>query len=187
MNYRIEKDDFKLIYNQKKIPKEQWRYGLRSSAATGCGWIAAYNALQLMGYHTEPEKLIRYYKRHVPGLNGTLGTFVMTPVKLFRKLGFEVKVTVRRSEFDDLAKSSDACILFYHWIRRPKFGAHFAALQYRDGQFTGYNTYKNSTGPDRYGESIEEFLSRKKYFGTVLIGIRDRRKAAAGIENTGFS
>lgn len=175
MNYRIEKDDFKLIYNQKKIPKEQWRYGLRSSAATGCGWIAAYNALQLMGYHTEPEKLIRYYKRHVPGLNGTLGTFVMTPVKLFRKLGFEVKVTVRRSEFDDLAKSSDACILFYHWIRRPKFGAHFAALQYRDGQFTGYNTYKNSTGPDRYGESIEEFISRKKYFGTVLIGIRDRR------------
>ena len=165
----------KLIYNQKKIPKDQWRYGLRSSAATGCGWIAAYNALQLMGYHTEPEKLIRYYKRHVPGLNGTLGTFVMTPVKLFRKLGFEVKVTVRRSEFDDLAKSSDACILFYHWIRRPKFGAHFAALQYRDGQFTGYNTYKNSTGPDRYGESIEEFISRKKYFGTVLIGIRDRR------------
>ena len=165
----------KLIYNQKKIPKDQWRYGLRSSAATGCGWIAAYNALQLMGYHTEPEKLIRYYKRHVPGLNGTLGTFVMTPVQLFRKLGFEVKVTVRRSEFDDLAKSSDACILFYHWIRRPKFGAHFAALQYRDGQFTGYNTYKNSTGPDGYGKSIEEFISRKKYFGTVLIGIRDRR------------
>ncbi|MBR4862042.1 MAG: hypothetical protein IKU09_07560 [Firmicutes bacterium] len=165
----------KLIYNQKKIPKDQWRYGLRSSAATGCGWIAAYNALQLMGYHTEPEKLIRYYKRHVPGLNGTFGTFVMTPVQLFRKLGFEVKVTVRRSEFDDLAKSSDACILFYHWIRRPKFGAHFAALQYRDGQFTGYNTYKNSTGPDGYGESIEEFISRKKYFGTVLIGIRDRR------------
>ena len=26
-----------LIYNQTKIPKDQWRYGLRSSAATGCG------------------------------------------------------------------------------------------------------------------------------------------------------
>ena len=38
-----------LIYNQKKIPKDQWRYGFRSSAATGCGWIATYNALQLMG------------------------------------------------------------------------------------------------------------------------------------------
>ena len=165
----------KLIYNQKKIPKDQWRYGLRSSAATGCGWIAAYNALQLMGYHTEPEKLIRYYKRHVPGLNGTFGTFVMTPVQLFRKLGFEVKVTVRRSEFDDLAKSSDACILFYHWRGKLSFGAHFVALQYRDGSFTGYNTYRNSTGPDPYGASLEEFLKRRHYFGTVLIAIRDRR------------
>ena len=25
-----------LIYNQRKIPKDQWRYGFRTSAATGC-------------------------------------------------------------------------------------------------------------------------------------------------------
>ena len=164
-----------MIYNQKKIPKDQWRYGFRSSAAAGCGWIAAYNALHLMGYHVEPEKLIRYYQRHVPGLNGTLGTFVMTPVRLFQKLGFEVKTTVRRSDFDDLAKSSDVCILFYHWTHLPKLGAHFTAVQYKDGQFTGYNTYKNSKGPDHYGDSLEEFIRRKKYFGTVLIGVRDRK------------
>lgn len=33
-----------LIYNQRKIPKDQWRYGFRTSADTGCGWIATYNA-----------------------------------------------------------------------------------------------------------------------------------------------
>ena len=103
-----------LIYCQRQIPKHKWRYGLRSSAAVGCGWIAAYNALQLMGYRAEPEKLTRYYQCHVPGLNGTLGTFVLTPVRLFQKLGFEVTVTGRRAQFDALAKSSDACILFYH-------------------------------------------------------------------------
>ena len=37
-----------LIYNQHQIPREQWRYGLRSSAAVGCGWIATYNALRLL-------------------------------------------------------------------------------------------------------------------------------------------
>ena len=47
-----------LIYNQHKIPKEKWRYGFRSSAATGCGWIATYNALRLMGYRATPEDLI---------------------------------------------------------------------------------------------------------------------------------
>ena len=55
-----------LIYNQKQIPKDQHRYGFRSSAATGCGWIATYNALQLMGYRTEIDKLIRYYEWQLP-------------------------------------------------------------------------------------------------------------------------
>ena len=42
-----------LIYNQNHIPKDQYRYGLRSSAQVGCGWIATYNALCLMGYETD--------------------------------------------------------------------------------------------------------------------------------------
>ena len=59
-----------LIYNQNHIPKDQWRYGFRSSAATGCGWIATYNALRLMGYYAKPEDLIHYYERQVPIING---------------------------------------------------------------------------------------------------------------------
>jgi len=51
-----------LIYCQRDIPKEKWRYGFRTSAATGCGWIATFNALRLMGYRAEPEKLIRMYE-----------------------------------------------------------------------------------------------------------------------------
>ena len=57
-----------LIYCQKDIPKAQWKYGLRSSAATGCGWIAAYNALYLMGYEAKPEELIAAFQRQLPVL-----------------------------------------------------------------------------------------------------------------------
>ena len=63
-----------MIYNQKKIPKEQWRYGFRSSAATGCGWIAVYNALRLMNYRAEPEALIRYFEWQLPLIHGNAGT-----------------------------------------------------------------------------------------------------------------
>ena len=31
-----------LICNQTRIPKNQWRYGLRSSAKTGCDYKASY-------------------------------------------------------------------------------------------------------------------------------------------------
>ena len=100
-----------MIWCQKAIPKEQWRYGLRSSAATGCGWIATYNALRLMGYRAEPEKLIRYYQRRFPVVNGNFGTFIFNLVAFFRERGFPVTLTARWNKLDGAARGADACIL----------------------------------------------------------------------------
>ena len=163
-----------LIYNQREIPKDQWRYGLRSSAATGCGWIATYNALSLMGYRTKPEQLIRYYERQLPLIHGNAGTSFWGPAVCLRQLGFPVEVTMKRERFDELAKAADVCILFYRWRKDWKLGAHFVALEHTDQGFVGYNTYRNSKGPDPYGESLEAFLTQKKYFGPVLIAIRKK-------------
>ena len=164
-----------LIYNQRDIPKDQFRYGFRTSAATGCGWIATYNALRLMNYKANPEALIYFYEWQVPFVHGNLGTLALGPAQFFKQHGFEVQTSSRTSEFDDLAKASDVCLLFYYWRNGVKFGAHFVALHHKDGCFLGYNTYKNSTGPDHYGPSLEAFVKRQKYFGPVLISIRDKR------------
>ena len=164
-----------LIYNQKSIPKKKWRYGFRSSAATGCGWIAAYNALRLMGYRVDIKKLIRFFTWQLPLINGNMGTFLLGPALFFRQKGFPVKMTARRKRFDVVAKESDVCVLFYYWHRKFKTGAHFVAVKYQDGRFIGYNTYSNSTGPDNYGESLELFLKKCKYRFPVLIGIKDKR------------
>ena len=160
-----------LIYCQRQIPQHKWRYGLRSSAAVGCGWIATYNALRLMGYRAKPESLIRMYEKMLPLIHGNTGTNALAPAVCFKKRGFPVELVCRRERFDEAAKQADVCILFYHWKREWKLGAHFVALQYRDGTITGYNTYRNSVGPDAYGTSLEAFLKNKKYFGTFLVGI----------------
>ena len=164
-----------LIYNQRRIPKEKWRYGFRSSAAVGCGWIATHNALRLMGYQTDIEELIRYYEWQLPLIHGNAGTSFWGPAVCFRNWGFPVEVCVSRNRFDEVAKRSDVCVLFYHWRKKCKLGAHFVALHHTEQGFVGYNTYRNSTGPDLYGDSLEGFVKRKQYFGTVLIGIRDKR------------
>jgi hypothetical protein len=164
-----------LIYNQTKIPKSQWRYGFRSSAATGCGWIAVYNSLILMGYEAYPERLIRYFQRQLPLIHGNFGTMIPGPAIYFKMHGFGVKMALHKKKFDQLAKNSDVSILFYYWRNKWKFGAHFATVQYKDGKFIGYNTYSNSEGPDAYGESIVAFLKKRKYFGAVLFGIRDKK------------
>ena len=164
-----------LIYNQHDIPKEQWRYGLRTSAATGCGWIATYNALHLLGYHAQPEELIRYYEHQLPLIHGNLGTSIWGPAVCFKHWGFPVKMTAKRSNFDRTVRDSDVSIVFYRWKKGCKIGAHFVAVRHTDQGFVGYNTFRNSTGPDFYGESLQEFLTRHKYFGAVVIAISDKR------------
>ena len=164
-----------LICNQHHIPKDQYRYGLRSSAATGCGWIATHNALHLMGYKTNIEELIRYYEWQLPLIHGNAGTSFWGPAVCFKNWGFPTEVLLDRSRFDDAAKAADACILFYRWRKGCKLGAHFVALHHTDKGFVGYNTYRNSTGPDVYGESLDGFLRQKKYFGSVLIAIRKKQ------------
>ena len=161
-----------LIYNQTQIPKDRYRYGLRSSAATGCGWVATYNALRLMGYRADIDQLIRYYEWQLPLIHGNAGTSFWGPAVCFKKWGFPVKMVIDRKCFDEEAAAADCCILFYRWRRKAKLGAHFVALHHTQQGFVGYNTYRNSTGPDAYGESLDSFLKQRKYFGCVLITIQ---------------
>ena len=164
-----------LIYNQTKIPKDQWRYGLRTSAATGCGWIATYNALRLMGYRPKPEELIRYYERQLPLIHGNAGTMIQGPALFFQKHGFPVETLSVTERFDEVAKNADVCILFYYWHKKFKIGAHFVTVQYQDGKFTGYNTYRTSEGSDDYGASLEQYLKKCRFFASFLIAIKDKR------------
>lgn len=163
-----------IIFNQHDIPREQYRYGLRASADVGCGWIATYNALRLLGYRTDIEALIRYYEWQLPLIHGNTGTSFWAPALCFRQWGFPVKIFLDTTRFDEAARTADACILFYHWRKKFRFGAHFVALHPAPGGFVGYNTYRNSTGPDHYGESLERFLREQGYFGAMLIAIQDR-------------
>ena len=161
-----------MIYNQRDIPADVLRYGFRTSADTGCGWIATWNALRILGKRADKQALIRYYERQLPLLHGNTGTSFWGPTVFFKHHGFDTRVELRRDRFDGLVEESKVCILFYYWRKGIKVGAHFVALHKTDRGIVGYNTYKNSAGPDLYGESLEGFLKKRGYFGAVLIGVR---------------
>ena len=161
-----------MIYNQRDIPADVLRYGFRTSADTGCGWIATWNALRILGKRADKQALIRYYERQLPLLHGNTGTSFWGPAVFFKHHGFDTRVELRRDRFDGLVEESKVCILFYYWRKGIKVGAHFVALHKTDRGIVGYNTYKNSAGPDLYGESLEGFLKKRGYFGAVLVGVR---------------
>lgn len=159
-----------MIYNQNHIPKNKWRYGPWASAHVGCGWIATYNALCLLGKRRDPGELIAFYERQFPLINGTFGTQAWGPYAYFKKAGFDTALIINPDRFDE--EASDVNILFYHWRKGARFGAHFVCLQRTETGWLSYNTYKNSTGPDRIGESIKNFATKKGHFMTALITIK---------------
>lgn len=163
-----------LIYNQNDIPREVLRYGLRPSADTGCGWVAMHNALCLLGKKTDTEELIRYLQWQLPLIHGNAGTSFWSPAVCFRKWGYETELVADRRRFDAAAKEADVCILFYRWRRKAKFGAHFVALHHTQNGFVGYNTYRTSTGPDAYGESLEDHIRKSGWFGCILLCIHKK-------------
>ena len=162
-----------MILCQRDIPRDELRYGFRASADTGCGWIATYNALRLLGRRAEPKELIRWYERMLPLLHGNTGTIFFAPAIFFKQHGFRTRLEVRREKFDGVVAGSDVCILFYYWRNKWKLGGHFVALHKTDRGIFGYNTYKNSRAADSYGDSLAEFLNKRGYFGCVLLGIRE--------------
>ena len=153
-----------LIYCQRDVPKAQWRYGFRTTAAVGCGWIATHNGLLLLGDEAEPEELIRYFEHQLPLIHGNLGTTILAPAFYFKKKGYLVDWTSRYECFDDMAKKSDVCVLFYRWHKKWKIGAHFVALHHTEKGFIGYNTYSNSAGPDNYGQISRRMI---RYYGRI--------------------
>lgn len=159
-----------MIYNQNHIPKNKWRYGFRSSAATGCGWIATYNALKLLGKSETPQNLIDYYEHQLPLINGNFGTQFWGPYAYFKRHGFETKLVMNPEKFDEYAE--DVNILFYHWRSGIKLGAHFVCIQRTEKGFVSYNTYKNSTGPANIGQSIKDFATKPGRFWTALITVK---------------
>lgn len=161
-----------LIYNQTLIPKEQYRYGFRASKDTGCGWIAIHNALFLLGRKTDIPELIRYLQWQLPLIHGNAGTSFWSPAVCFQKWGYQTELLFDRRKFDEAAVKSDACILFYRWRKKAQFGAHFVALHHTSEGFVGYNTYRNSTGPDPYGESLQQHIRNRGWFGCILLCIR---------------
>ena len=164
-----------MICNQHHIPSDVYRYGLRASSEVGCGWIATYNALKLLGCTTDIDGLIRYFEWQLPLIHGNFGNSFWGPKRCFDKWGFPNKLIFDRKRFDEEARQADACIVFYHWAKKGRIGAHFVALKPGEAGFTGYNTFRDSAGPDDWGKSIEEFLRRHRYFGCVLLVISGKQ------------
>lgn len=163
------------IYNQNDLPKGL-HYGFRESRATGCGWIAIYNALVHMGCRVNIPVLMRKLERQVPLVHGNFGTLAFAPYFFFRSQGFQAEISARVSDFDAIVARSECALLFYYWRSGRRIGSHFIALHKDVDGITAYNVYSNSKGADRLGGNLSGWIAENHHFACVLTGIKQKKR-----------
>lgn len=120
----------------------------------------------MLGRFIHPADIIWFYEQCGIFLYGVFGVYYTTIVKFFAYMGHRVTISNSQHNFDRVAKSNRANILFYcYW-----WGTHYVALKWTGKYFIVYNLYSNRT--EAYGyESIYTLIKKQGGWGCVLISI----------------
>lgn len=139
-----------LIINQSKL--KTIPYGKYTSDYNGCGWIATYNTMKLLGEKVEANEIIQHLNKYNV-LDGKLGTNPFGIKKYFegQNLDFRSSFLSKRLH----AKKNAIGIILY----TDGKSAHYVAFQRENRKFHFYN--------DIYGKeddvrTLEEFFHGKK-------------------------
>jgi RHS repeat-associated protein len=154
------------IYNQSSGPASKLRFGAFPGSSNGCGWIATYNALKMLGRWTHPADIIYEYELRSPKLAGLIGVMPIPIVNYFRNRGYRVKLSFNINEFDSIAKRSGAVIICFAY----KWGVHYYAAHWDHGFFITYNFVSNDKKA-RYVKSLKTQVYGAGAFMWAIIGI----------------
>lgn len=148
-----------LINGQGLSPVKDMRYGIVDIARSGCGVIAVYNALMLLGSPHRFHDVIAWGDKKASAAFGLLGTLPWKARSLFQRLGYAVTAVTDQGLFDRHARRADVC-LFTYWNRKGSVrqGMHTVCLQYRSGAIEIYNLY-NSCAEVSRRPSLTEWTS----------------------------
>jgi len=140
--------DFNLqtvIDNQNRRPASQIRMGstegMNEGWYNGCGWVATYNALILLGNPKHPAEIVRFFEENGGTIfGGMFGTYPNSIEAYLISLGYNVSHTLfpqLAMNIDDAIKASRVSILAYTHTS----AAHYIAIEYNEDidKFIVYN------------------------------------------------
>jgi len=144
-NSSIDFDLRTMIDNQSRNPANQIRMGstegMNEGWYNGCGWVATYNALILLGNPRHPAEIVRYFEESGGTVfDGVFGTYPNTIVAYLSSLGYYVNHTLFpqiTKNIDDAIKASHVSILAYVHTS----AAHYVTIEYNEDidKFIVYN------------------------------------------------
>ena len=158
----------KTINGQDKLPYSDKRIGLGTYGANGCGLIAVYNAMQLIGKNVTLQDVTYVLRNHMLfwGLGG------------LKPSGLDFYFTVHNIEYTQISSMSslsasveDGNVFVFVVMNNKKNifeGFHTMAGQYINGEYRIYNRYNGRTSYATYASLKDGFREELWIYGILL-------------------
>jgi len=145
-----------IIDDQEKGAAAQIQMGTKLGFANGCGWVATYNILYLLGRKMQPWEIVEFYEK-TGGLlfAGTIGINPEGIRAFFKSQGIKTNIDYFAVNLDEQIKKSGVAI--YNYLHRK--GAHYVTVEYKDGFYTIYND--GGSGAGVTVDSFDEWVNNK--------------------------
>ena len=129
------------IYSQRHRDIAEMRFGLKPMWYNGCGIIAVYNALLLLGFQEDFRQITEYFERKGKMLWGLFGTKPWSIVRYFKKRGFGLRFCRPKT-------AENGVYIIAVWNKRP--GMHYMAIKKQVYGIQVYNGYHRGDTFDSY-------------------------------------
>ena len=165
-NKRISKGITGYINDQQNGIASKLRYGINTISPFGCGTVATYNALIMLGNRMDICDIIRDYEMNHAYHDGLIGTHGKNIARFFSEKGYNVTITnlenLNLTENNQLSyinenlSEEDVYILNY----KSDTVGHFIAIKYMGQDSQGkdiYFAYNTNTGINE-SDNINDFI-----------------------------
>lgn len=139
-----------------------FRIGTKQFAQSGCGAIAVFNALSIIGREPDLSEIIDFLERK--GLV-CYGKFGINPVAIGKYLNRENVNWKRYGGVDlpeHLYERGDSVIALYGWASHSGCGNHYVALERLEDGWKAYNVYNNAEKAIVYPD-LKTFMEQSPY------------------------
>lgn len=163
--------DSEFINGQGKCAVSDSRMGLMKMSYNGCGAIALYNALRLIGKKPDMGLIVTLIERYGLVLFGILGTSPFSIKRIGKLLGAHMTRMLTYEEF--VAAAEGNITILACWTGRPfRSSNHLMAIDGRNGSFLVYNRYNDMTCPSEI-PSIDRLCKKEQYVSGYVVNCEE--------------
>jgi len=167
--YNIGQGDLPKYINGQELGEiADYKYGNSTMAQSGCGVIAAYNAISILGGVPNMPELIRYFEQNGMVMNAALGTNPYSIGNYFKGNGYEVENITHNL---DKALTENNVVILTSWNNAENIlqGSHTVAIKKdKDGRVLVYNPYSNKADKDDF-DTIKDYLEGRSLITAAVI------------------